>query len=205
MSDSTAKPLKVVALYARVSTTGQTAENQLLALRAFATARGWMVSEFVDQGQSGAKEKRPALDAMLAAVRARKVDAVACVKLDRLARSVHHLVAMVREFEALRVDLVVLDQAIDTTTPSGRLLFHVLASVAEFERDLIRDRVHAGLRRARAQGKRLGPPRVEVDLPRARALLAEGQSLRAVSKTMGIKLATLHRYVSTTNRALAGT
>jgi DNA invertase Pin-like site-specific DNA recombinase len=133
------------AIYARVSTTDQTAENQLLALRDFAQARGWAVTEFVDSGVSGA----------------------------------------------------------NTTTPSGRLLFHVLASVAEFERDLIRDRVHAGLRRARAQGKRLGPLRVEVDLPRARALLAEGQSLRAVSKIMGIKLATLHRYVSTTKRALA--
>jgi DNA invertase Pin-like site-specific DNA recombinase len=202
MSDSTTKPPKVVALYARVSTTGQTVDNQLLALRAFATARGWTVTEFVDHGQSGAKEKRPALDAMLAAVRGRKVDAVACVKLDRLARSVHHLVAMVREFEALGVDLVVLDQAIDTTTPSGRLLFHVLASVAEFERDLIRDRVHAGLRRARAQGKRLGPPRVAVDLPRAQALLAGGHSFRQVSKTIGIALATLHRY---TSRALPGT
>jgi DNA invertase Pin-like site-specific DNA recombinase len=205
MSDSTAKPPKVVALYARVSTTGQAAENQLLVLRAFATARGWAVTEFVDSGQSGTKERRPALDAMLAAIRARKVDVLACVKLDRLARSVHHLVGMVREFEALGVDLVVLDQAIDTTTPSGRLLFHVLASVAEFERDLIRDRVMAGLKRARSQGKRLGPPRVEVDLPRAQALLAEGQSLRAVSKTMGIKLATLHRHVATANHALTGT
>jgi len=193
------------AIYSRVSTTGQSAGNQLLALRAFATARGWAVTEFVDEGQSGAKERRPALDAMLAAARARKVDVVACVKLDRLARSVHNLVAMAREFETLGVDTVVLDQAIDTTTPSGRLLFHVLASVAEFERDLIRDRVMAGLKRARSQGKRLGPPRVEVDVPRAQALLAEGLSLRAVSKTMGIKLTTLHRYVSTTNRALAGT
>jgi len=118
-----------VGLYCRVSTTGQTAENQLLALRAFATARGWTAAEFVDHGVSGAKEKRPALDALHAAVRARTLDIVACVKLDRLARSVHHLVAMVREFEALGVDLVVLDQAIDTTTPSGRLLFHVLASI----------------------------------------------------------------------------
>jgi DNA invertase Pin-like site-specific DNA recombinase len=99
MSDSSAKPPKVVALYARVSTTDQTVDNQLLALRAFATARGWTVTEFVDHAQSGAKEKRPALDAVLAAARARKVDVVACVKLDRLARSVHHLVAMVREFE----------------------------------------------------------------------------------------------------------
>src|SRR5258707_14612813 len=155
-----------VATYSRVSTLSQTAGNQLLAFRAFAAGRGWIVTEFTDQGQSGAKEKRPQLDAMLAAVRARRVDVVACVKLDRLARSVHHLVAMVREFEALGVDLIVLDQAIDTTTPSGRLLFHVLASVAEFERDLIRDRVMAGLKRAKTQGVRLGRPRAVVDVLR---------------------------------------
>ena len=174
------------ALYGRVSTTGQTAENQLLALRAFAAARGWVVTEFIDQGLSGAKERRPALDALLAAVRARKVDLVATVKLDRLARSVHHLVALVREFEILGVDLVVLDQAIDTTTPAGRLLFHVLAAISEFERDLIRDRVLAGIKRARAQGVRLGRPRVAVDLGRAVALRAEGKSIRAVARALGI-------------------
>lgn len=181
---------KRAALYARVSTTGQTAENQMLSLRSFAAARGWTATEFVDPGVSGAKEKRPALDAMLADVRARKVDLVACVKLDRLARSVHHLVAMVREFEALGVDLVVLDQAIDTTTPAGRLLFHVLASISEFERDLIRDRVLAGLKRARVQGtrsgKRIGRPRTQyVHVERARALLAEGRSLRSVGRELG--------------------
>jgi DNA invertase Pin-like site-specific DNA recombinase len=186
-----------VGLYCRVSTTGQTAENQLLALRAFATARGWTVTEFVDHGVSGAKEKRPALDALHAAARARKVDVIACVKLDRLARSVHHLVAMVREFEALGVDLVVLDQAIDTTTPSGRLLFHVLASISEFERDLIRDRVLAGLRRAKAQGVRLGRPRVVVDILRARSMLAQGKSLRHVAKALHVALATLARAVPT--------
>jgi DNA invertase Pin-like site-specific DNA recombinase len=175
-----------VAIYSRVSTTGQTAENQLLALRAFAEARGWTVTEFVDSGVSGAKEKRPALDAMLAAVRARKVDLVAAVKLDRLARSVHHLVAMVREFEALGVDLIVLDQAIDTTLPAGRLLFHVLAAISEFERDLIRDRVLAGLKRARAQGTRLGRPRTPVDLGRVVQMRAAGTSIRAVARALGI-------------------
>jgi DNA invertase Pin-like site-specific DNA recombinase len=186
------------AIYSRVSTTGQSAENQLLALRAFATARGWVVTEFADHGQGGAKDRRPALDAMLAVVRARKVDVVACVKLDRLARSVHHLVAMAREFEALGVDLVVLDQAIDTTTPSGRLLFHVLASVAEFERDLIRDRVHAGLRRARSQGKRLGRPRVhQVDLGRAQALKAQGVSLRGIARAMGVHPMAVRRALDT--------
>jgi len=93
---------------------------------------------------------------------------------------------MVREFEALSVDLVVLDQAIDTTTPSGRLLFHVLASVAEFERDLIRDRVLAGLRRARAQGIRLGRPKVHVDVGRLLALRTERKSIRAIAKALGI-------------------
>ena len=174
------------ALYCRVSTTGQTSENQLLALRAFAEARGWTVTEFVDSGVSGAKEKRPALDAMLAAVRARKVDLVAAVKLDRLARSVHHLVAMVRGFEALGVDLIVLDQAIDTTLPAGRLLFHVLAAISEFERDLIRDRVLAGLKRARAQGTRLGRPRTPVDLGRVVQMRAAGTSIRAVARALGI-------------------
>ncbi len=184
-------------LYCRVSTTGQAAENQLLALRSFASARGWTVTEFVDEGQSGAKERRPALDALLAAVRARKVDVVACVKLDRLARSVHHLVALGGEFEALGVDLVVLDQAIDTATPSGRLLFHVLAAISEFERDLIRDRVVAGLRRARSQGKRLGRPRVAVDLARVVALRSDGKSIRAVARAVGVSAMVV-------SRALAG-
>jgi DNA invertase Pin-like site-specific DNA recombinase len=179
------------ALYARVSTMGQTAENQLLALRSFTAARGWTAAEFVDHGVSGAKEKRPVLEALLAEARARRVDVLVCVKLDRLARSVHHLVAMVREFEALGIDLVVLDQAIDTTTPAGRLLFHVLASIAEFERDLIRDRVMAGLRRARAQGIRIGRPKRLIDMRRAQALLDGGQSLRQVAKILGIAASTL--------------
>jgi DNA invertase Pin-like site-specific DNA recombinase len=178
---------KRAALYARVSTSDQATENQLEVLRSFANARGWLTTEYVDHGVSGAKERRPALDALLAAVRSRKVDIVACVKLDRLARSTHHLVTLAKELEALGVDLVVLDQAIDTTTPSGRLLFHVLAAISEFERDLIRDRVIAGIRRARARGTRLGRPRrYYVDLARARELLAKGQSLRAVARSLGV-------------------
>jgi DNA invertase Pin-like site-specific DNA recombinase len=190
------------ALYSRVSTTGQTAENQLLALRAFAGKRGWAVAEFTDHGVSGAKEKRPQLAALLAAARGRQVDVVACVKLDRLARSVHHLVALVREFEALGVDLVVLDQSVDTTTPAGRLLFHVLAAISEFERDLIRDRVLAGLRRARVNGtksgKRIGRPRTQlVPLERARALLAAGGSLRAVARQLGVHPTAISRALGT--------
>jgi DNA invertase Pin-like site-specific DNA recombinase len=185
------------ALYARVSTThGQTPETQLEVLRAFAAARGWRAIEYVDHGVSGAKERRPGLDTLLAAVRARRVDVVACTKLDRLARSTRHLVTLAGEFEALGVELVVLDQAIDTTTPAGRLLFHVLAAIAEFERGLIRERVVAGIRRAKAHGRRLGRPRLHhVDLARAQALLADGFSLRAVART-------LHVHPSAVSRAL---
>jgi len=179
--------MKRSAIYARVSTTEQAPENQLQVLRAFAGARGWAVTEFVDHGVSGAKDRRPALDLMLAAVRTRKVDVVMVVKLDRLARSTRHLVTLVAEFEALKVDLVVLDQAIDTTTPAGRLLFHMLAAIAEFERDLIRDRVLAGLRRARAEGQHLGRPRKHaVDVARAQTLLGQGLSLRATARALGV-------------------
>ena len=144
--------MRRVALYARVSTQDQNLEAQAHALRTYAEARGLQAQEFHDQGQSGAKDRRPALDALLQAVRRREVDGVVVCKLDRLARSVRHLTALAAEFEALGVHLVVLDQAIDTSTPSGRLLFHVLGSVAEFERDLILERTHAGLAAARRRG-----------------------------------------------------
>src|SRR5437762_7168257 len=189
--------MKRAALYARVSTTEQTPENQLVALRAFALARGWAASEFVDHGVSGAKDRRPQLDAMLADVRRRKLDLVLVTKLDRLARSTRHLVTLGAELEALGVDLVVLDQAIDTTTPSGRLLFHMLAAVAEFERDLIRDRVLAGLRRARTQGRRLGRPRLyRVDVDEARALRAGGMPYRAIASRLGGHGASIRRMLA---------
>ena len=130
----------------------QEPRNQLDVLHFFAKARNWIAHEFVDHGVSGTKERRPSLDALLAAVRSRRIDVLVCTKLDRLARSTHHLVTLAKELEALRVDLVVLDQAIDTTTPSGRLLFHVLAAISEFERDLIRDRVIAGIKTGAGAG-----------------------------------------------------
>jgi len=176
-----------VGIYARVSTTDQTPENQLAPLRAFAAARGWSVTEFVDHGVSGGKERRPALDALISAARTRKVDIVACVRLDRLARSTHHLLTLARELDALGVDLIATEQSVDTTTPSGRLLFAVLGAIAEFERDLISERVVAGLRRARAQGRRLGrPPRHTVDPARAVAMRAEGLSLRAIARALDL-------------------
>ena len=174
-------------LYARVSTGEQEPENQLGPLRAFAAARGWGGAEFVDRGVSGARERRPGLDALLAAVRTRKVDVVVIVKLDRLARSTHHLLSMAKEFESLGVDFIAIDQAVDTTTPTGRLLFTLLSAISEFERDLIRERVIAGVRRARALGKHLGRPRLHhVDVARARELLAAGRSLRATARELSV-------------------
>ncbi|HME70612.1 MAG TPA: recombinase family protein [Myxococcota bacterium] len=153
-----------VALYARVSTTDQRPEIQVESLRGYSQARGLgVVGEYVDHGVSGAKDRRPALDRLLADARRRRFDVVACVKLDRLARSVHHLTSLAREFEALGIDLVVLDQAIDTSTPAGRLLFHVLGSIAEFERDLIRERTVAGMRAAKKRGARIGRPQADLD------------------------------------------
>jgi DNA invertase Pin-like site-specific DNA recombinase len=188
-----ARPLRV-GLYARVSTIDQAPENQLAVLEAFAEARGWTPTAFVDHGISGARTSRPALDALLAAARARRLDVLLTTKLDRLARSTRHLVTLAAELEALGVDLVVTDQAIDTTTPAGRLLFHVLAAIAEFERDLIRERVVAGIRRARAQGRHVGrPAKYRVDPTAARALLAAGVSLRATARQLGVHPSAVQR------------
>lgn len=185
-----------LALYARVSTLDQKTAPQLDALRAYATARGFeVVEEYVDHGVSGAKSRRPALDQLLADARRRRFDAVACVKLDRLARSVRHLTEMAGEFDALGVGLIVLDQAIDTTTPAGRLLFHTLAAVAEFERDLISERVRAGMAAAKRRGARFGRPRAirGPDTYKLERRLREGASLRTVAKELGCSAATVMR------------
>ena len=177
-----------VALYARVSTVEQHPEVQLDPLRSYAAARGFEVAgEYVDHGISGAKVRRPALDRMLADARRRRFDVLACVKLDRLARSVHHLTAMGQELSALGVALIVLDQRIDTTTPTGKLLFHVLGSIAEFERDLIRERTCAGIEAARRRGARIGRPRAlrGSDTYRLESLAAKGLSMRAIGRALG--------------------
>ncbi len=187
-----------LAIYARVSTSDQRPEIQLAALRAYGKRRGADVLEFTDHGISGRQDTRPALTELLAAVRRREVDAVAVTKLDRLARSTRHLCELSDELKAVGADLIVLDQAIDTSTPSGKLLFDVLAAVAEFEGGLIRERTLAGLEAARRRGKKLGRPRARRDprlLARVRRLrkagrsFAEVGSLLGVSKSMAAKLA----------------
>lgn len=189
------------ALYARVSTGSQNPEAQLDPLRTYAAARGFQVAgEFVDHGVSGAKDRRPALDKMMAAARRRDVDAIVVAKLDRLARSVRHLVTVAGELEALGVDLVVRDQQIDTSSPSGRLLFNVIGAIAEFERDLIRERIHAGLALARKRGKRLGRPEATDGKQKERILRLRksGHSIRAIASLTGVGRGTVERVIAAT-------
>ena len=147
------------AIYARVSTLDQEPENQLQELRRYAQARGWTAVEYVDRGVSGAKDRRPALDQLLADAKRRRFDVVVCWRLDRLGRNLKHLITLLDELQALGVAFVSLAEGIDATTPAGKLQMHILGAIAEFERERIRERVLAGLQRARTQGKRLGRPR----------------------------------------------
>ncbi len=181
------------ALYARVSTAnGQSPEMQLRELREYVARRGWEIAdEYVDVGISGAREKRPQLDRLLADARRRRFDAVVVWRYDRFARSLRQLVNALEEFRALGIDFVSLREGVDTSTPNGRLVFGIFASIAEFERELIRDRVRAGLRNARAKGKRLGRPRAIVDAARVAALRRGGASWRAIGARLGVSRGTV--------------
>ena len=146
------------AIYARVSTLDQNPENQLQELRRYCEARGWSAVEFVDHGVSDAKESRPALDALQKEAKRRRFDVLVAWRLDRLGRNLRHLILLLDELHALGIGFVTLGEGIDTTSPTGRLVLHVLGAIAEFERERMRERVVAGLRRARTQGQRLGTP-----------------------------------------------
>jgi DNA invertase Pin-like site-specific DNA recombinase len=187
-----------VALYARVSTSNgsQNPEMQLRELREYLARRGWTVTEeYVDVGQSGAKERRPQLDRLLAAAHQRKFEILLCWKLDRVGRSLRHLVNLLAELEALGIAFVALKDNLDLTTPSGRLMFQVIGAMAEFERSLIVERVKAGLRNAKARGKILGRRRVVVDATRIAKLRAQGASWRVVCEKTGYSKGVAQRAV----------
>jgi DNA invertase Pin-like site-specific DNA recombinase len=178
-----------LALYCRCSTLDQTVNLQLDGLRDYARARSLeVVGEYIDEGVSGARATRPALDRLQADARRRRFDAVAVWRLDRLARSVRHLTELAADLEALGVDLIVLDQAIDTSTSAGRFLFHTFAAVGELERDLLRERTRAGLEAARRRGRKLGRPRAlsESQFQRLKRMAAAGQSTRHIAQVLGI-------------------
>ena len=184
-----------VAIYARCSTQEQSVALQLEGLREYAMARGFeIVAEFTDEGVSGAKTQRPALDQLLADAHRRRFEGVLIWKLDRLGRSLSHLIRLVDTLSSLGVDLVSLgDPGLDTTSPHGRLIFSVMGAVAEFERELIRERTRAGMASAKRRGSRIGRPRVHVPVARARAMVADGLSQREVARRLGVAHATLRK------------
>src|SRR5579872_6451918 len=182
------------AIYARVSTShhGQDPSVQTRELREYCERRGLViVGEYVDTGISGAKERRPQLDRLMTDCRRRRFDAVLVYRYDRFARSLRHLVNALEEFRSLGIEFISLHEGVDTSTPNGRLVFGIFATIAEFERELIRDRVRSGLASARAKGQRLGRPRVEVDVRKAKTMRGYGVSTRAVARELGISRNTL--------------
>jgi DNA invertase Pin-like site-specific DNA recombinase len=188
---------KRAAIYLRVSTTGQNTDNQRLELERIAERRGWTVAEvYEDFGISGSKsrDKRPALDRMLKDANRRRFDVVMAWSIDRVGRSLIDLLGTIQHLETAGCDLFLDQQNIDTTTPTGRLLFQITGAFAEFERSMIRSRVNAGLARARAQGKRLGRRPLSVDVvERIRQQLATGAGILKTAKALGVGTGTAHR------------
>jgi DNA invertase Pin-like site-specific DNA recombinase len=188
---------KRVAIYVRVSTDKQTVENQVAALRQIAERRGWeVVEQYSDAGISGAKGRdgRPGLDKMLKDASRRKFDVIMAWAIDRVGRSLIDLLGTIQTLEACGIDLYLDQQAIDTTTPAGKLMFQVCGAFAEFERSMIRQRIHAGLKRAVAQGKTLGRPKVNAALEkRIQAQLRGGKGIRKVARECGVGTGTVQR------------
>jgi DNA invertase Pin-like site-specific DNA recombinase len=184
------------AVYARVSTAnnGQDPAMQTRELHEYCLRRGWkFAGEYVDEGISGAKDSRPELNKLMADAHRRRFDAVVVWRFDRFARSVSHLLRALETFKALGIEFVSLCEQVDTSTPTGKMVFTVLGAVAELERSLIAERVKAGLRNARAKGKRLGRPRVNVDAVRIASLRASGRSWREITDEMSISKGSAQR------------
>ncbi len=183
-----------VALYARVSTESQDPEIQLVALPAHAAQRRWqVVEEFVDRGVSGIKERRPALDRLMKAAWAGHFDIVLVWRFDRFARSVKHLVAALETFRSLHVGFVSLQEQLDTATPIGQAMFTVIGAMAQLERDIIRERVKAGLERAKTRGVRLGRPRILLTPDEVMSLRGQGLSVGDIARRFKCSRTTVRR------------
>jgi DNA invertase Pin-like site-specific DNA recombinase len=193
-------PVNRIAIYARVSTLhGQNPELQLAEIREHAARRGWDIAgEYVDLGVSGSKESRPELNRVIRDAHLRKFDAVVCWKLDRLGRSLKHLVTTIEDFAAYGVSFVSLRDNLDLSTPSGRLMMHIIGAMAEFERELIRERVSAGIQAARRRGARIGRPRTYVNPDKIREMRNEGTPWRAIAKRLGVGTGTVCRALQQT-------
>ena len=185
-----------VAVYARVSTVGkgQDVDMQLRDLRAYATSRGLSIfKEYVDDGISGRKDKRPALDMLMNDARKRRFDAVLVWRFDRFARSTKHLVTALEDFQHLGIDFISFQENIDTSSPMGKAMFTIVSAIAELEADIIRERVIAGIANARAKGVRLGRPSPDVDQEEVRRLRDNGLTIRAIAEKMNLKRSLVHK------------
>jgi DNA invertase Pin-like site-specific DNA recombinase len=181
-----------VAIYARVSTKDQSCEMQLRDLREYCASRGFThVREYVDVGESGARDSRPELNRLMDHARKRQIDAVLVWRFDRFARSTKHLLLALEEFRSKGIQFISYQENMDTGSPLGQALFTIVAAVAQLERDLIRERVNAGIRNARAAGKQLGRPRRIVDSDAIARMRSEGASIRQISRGLGIGYGTV--------------
>ncbi len=176
-----------IALYCRVSTSDQSTDSQLLDLRRYVSERGWTTfNEYCDNGISGTKDSRPALNELMNDAKKRRFDVVLVWRFDRFARSTKHLILALEEFKNLGIDFVSYQENIDTSSPLGSAIFTIISAVAQLERDIIAERVKAGLRRAKENGTKLGRPRVTVNKGQIPRLRAEGKSLREIAEQVGI-------------------
>jgi DNA invertase Pin-like site-specific DNA recombinase len=197
---------KRAALYARVSTDGQTTDNQIRELRQVAERNGWqIVHEYTDRGISGAKgrEQRPAFDALWKGATRREFDVVMVWAVDRLGRSLSHLVNFLSEIHAKKVDLFIYQQGVDTTTPGGKALFGMMGVFAEFERSMIQERVKAGIKRVRAKGQHWGRRTIQETDPdvcrQIQALRSQGFGMGKIGKTVGVSSRTVWRVLRSQN------
>jgi DNA invertase Pin-like site-specific DNA recombinase len=190
-----------IGIYARVSTKDQSCELQVRDLRAYCTARGLdLVREYADVGQSGAKDSRPELNKLMDDARKRQFDAIVVWRFDRFARSTKHLLSALEEFRSLGIQFISYQENIDTSSALGQALFTIVSAVAQLERDLIRERVSAGIRNARANGKQLGRPKRAVDRKEILKLKARGLSLRQIAAKLGVGYGTVRTRLLTSHK-----
>ncbi len=184
-----------VAIYARVSTDDQSLEPQLHDLREYCRARGWQPTEYLDQGITGARDSRPGWNACWDAIQKRKVKVLVVHALDRIGRSLHHLVRIIQHFSDNHLTLVSYRENIDLSTPAGRMLAGIFSVLAEYERSIISERTKAGMRAARAQGKQIGNPKGHFDAERAAALRAKGWGQIRIARKLGVGVGRVNRWV----------
>jgi DNA invertase Pin-like site-specific DNA recombinase len=190
-----------IGIYARVSTKDQSCELQVRDLRTYCMARGFeLVREYVDVGQSGAKDSRPELNKLMDDARKRQFDAIIVWRFDRFARSTRHLLTALEEFRSLGLQFISYQENVDTSTPLGQALFTIVSAVAQLERELIRERVSAGIRNARANGKKLGRPKSLVDSEHVLQLREQGHSLQQIATNLGIGYGTVRAWLLTSNK-----